>query len=445
MEGLDDIVELFKEEVRERLSRVEEELLKRQGKDIELIYREFHTIKGTAQMLGFSKYSEAAHRVEDVVKPLWKQNMSLPSEIIPRLLKVLDVFRSRLGSDMSDEDLEEIERILRGEEEGGEEEKLVGLEIVSEVDPEVLERALDLSEEIVNGIFTSKGCNGRLLRLSTELFASLRDLYWSTQTVLLSDVVRGFDRLVYDEATRQGKKVRLVVDVENIRIKKDISGTIRDSLVHLVKNAVVHGIEKPEDRKALGKDETGTISIRASVSGKTVKIVVEDDGGGIDFDKIKKKLEEMGREVPEEDLINVIFDPFFSTKDRADLGGGRGIGLSSVKTFVESVGGSVRVETQKGLGTRFILSVPSGRVWEDVTIFKSDGSLWAVKIDDINSVVYEDGVKIVRFGDGKSREFSDRVAVGSFPGLDNPFERMDEVAFWVEFMGLPVPVLKPGG
>ncbi len=436
---------LFKEEVKERLDRVEEELLKRQGRDIELIYREFHTIKGTAQMLGFSNYSKAAHRVEDVVKPLWKQNMSLPGEVIPRLLKVLDIMRSRLGEDLSEDDLERIEIALKGEEVTKVEDETLGLEIVSEIDPDILERALDLSEEIMNRLFISK-LDGKLLRLSTELFTSLRNLYWSSQTVLLSDVVKGFDRLVYEEAKRQGKEVELVVNVENVRVKKEIASPIRDSLVHIVKNAVVHGIEPPEKRKKLGKEEKGLISIRASVKGRTVEITVEDDGAGIDMEKIKKKLEEMGKEIPsdERELVMAIFEPFFSTKEKADMGGGRGIGLSSVKTFVESVGGEVTVESRRGIGMKFTLKIPSGRVWEHVAVFKTGDFIWASRIDDIDRVVLEEGSKNVFFKDGSVVKFTERVAMGNFPGLDNPFGRLENVNFWIEFMGIPVPVFKCG-
>ncbi len=450
MEGLEDIIELFKVEVQDRLSRVEKELLENKRKDIELIYREFHTIKGTAQMLGFTNYSKAAHAVEDVVKPLWKQNLSLPNEIIPRILKVLDVFRSRLGEDLTDEDVENIKRILSGEVEGREYEKESVLEIVSEIDEESLESIIDLAEKALFHSFRKYQDDSKLFKLLRDLLNELRDLYWHVSTVSLKEVLKGFERLVYEEASRENKKARFELDVKNVRIKKDIASTIRDSLVHIVKNSIVHGIELPEERVKAGKNEEGVVRIRAWVDGRSVKISVEDDGKGIDFEKIKRKIKKLGKDVPEEekDLISVIFEPFFSTKEKADLGGGRGVGLSSVKTFIESIGGKIWVDTIPGKGTRFTIEIPSTKVWEYVIVLRSGIFTYALRFDEVESVkVYEgeDGCRftgqmMVVLKNGEKFRFDTKVTEGTFLVVENPFTKMNGVAFWIDFLGLPIPV-----
>ena len=455
MDELGDIVELFKEEVTERLSRVEEELVNRSGKDIELIYREFHTIKGTAQMLGFENYSKAAHKVEDVVKPLWKQNASLPQTEIPKLLKVLDIFKAKLGEDLGEEELERIDRILSGqeeEEETKEEEESAVIEITSELDGKLIEDAWEFAKKALFHAFRKYHNDKELFENLQAITDSLREIYWRLQTIPLKDVLKGFDRLVYEEASREKKKVRFELNTSDVRIKKEIASAIRNALVHIVKNAVVHGIEPPEERIKKNKNEEGIVRISSWVEGRKIVITVEDDGKGIDFEKIKAKLSQMGKDIPqnEEDLIQVIFDPFFSTKERADLGGGRGVGLSSVKTFIESSGGKIRVKTQKGKGTKFIIDLPSTKVWEKVMILRSGISTYAVRMCDVKNVrLYEvknncaacDQFEVV-LKNGACYKFDTKVMEGEFVILENPFRKFDNVAFWIDFLGIPIPVFK---
>jgi len=454
MEELGDIVELFKEEVSERLSRVEEELLSRSGKDIELIYREFHTIKGTAQMLGFENYSKAAHKVEDVVKPLWKRNASLPQDTISKVLKVLDILKAKLGEDLTEEDLERIDKILSGQEGGREnqEERNATIEITSELDERLIEGAWEFAKESLFHVFKNYHDDKELLENLQAVTNSLREIYWHLQTIPLKDILKGFDRLVYEEASREKKKVRFELNTSDVRIKKEIASAIRNALVHIVKNAVVHGIEPPEERIKFGKEGEGTVKISSRVKGRKVVITVEDDGKGIDFEKIKEKLHQMGRDVPqsEDALIQVIFDPFFSTKEEADLGGGRGVGLSSVKTFIESNGGKIRVKTRKGKGTRFIIEIPSTKVWEKVMILRSGKFIYAVKILDVKKVkLYEEGKNCMFSGQfevtlksGTCFRFDTKVVEGEFVVLENPFKKFDNVAFWIDFLGMPIPVFK---
>ncbi len=440
MEGMDEILELFKSELTERLERVEEEVLKNAGRDIELIYREFHTIKGTSQMLGFENYSKAAHMIEDVVKPLWKANSSLPNDFIPRLLKAIDVFRRRIGDDLTEDDLKEIDSILKGE--SGEKREETKLEIVTSVDEELLERLVDLSERIFFEIY-KRNPDSRILKDMEVLTSGLRELYWNVETVSLEDVLKGFERLVFEEATREGKKVRFELRAGSVRVKKDIASRLRDALVHIVKNSVVHGIEKPEDRKKVGKDEEGIVSIDGRMESRRVIVEVRDDGRGIDLKKIRKKLEEMGREVPErkEDLLKVIFEPFFSTKEKADLGGGRGVGLSSVKEFVESIGGKVEIETEEGRGTLFRLIVPGGRVWERVLVLRRGLSTFALRVDSVESVRLSERGMIAVLKNGKKYWFDYKLMEEELLVIENPFRRIKQVLFFVSFMGIPVPVL----
>ena len=243
--------------------------------------------------------------------------------------------------------------------------------------------------------------------------------------------------------------MRFELDAKGVRVKKEIASSVRDALVHVVKNAVVHGIEKPEDRERSGKPKEGVVRITGRASGKRIIIEVSDDGGGIDFEKVKKKLGDLGKQIPsdEKDLLMVIFEPFFSTKDKADLGGGRGVGLSSVKAFIESIGGAISIKTEKGKGTTFIIEVPSDRVWERVMVVRSGETLYALKLDDVERV--EGGLDGKFSGpvgavlkNGKVYRFDSKLMEDELAVIENPFPALESVLFWVNFLGIPVPVLR---
>ncbi len=136
-----------------------------------------------------------------------------------------------------------------------------------------------------------------------------------------------------------------------------------DPLLHLVRNAISHGIESCADRLQAGKPAAATISLRAVAHGETIMIEVEDDGRGIDLAEVTRRARAGGliprnAEVDESNMLDTIRLPHFSTRDEADRGSGRGVGMAIVKTAVEQLGGSLGVETRLGLGTRFHVQLP---------------------------------------------------------------------------------------
>ena len=169
-----------------------------------------------------------------------------------------------------------------------------------------------------------------------------------------------FPRIVRDIAKTLNKKVRFRMEGEETRIDKSLIDKIGDPLIHIIRNAIDHGIEPADVRRKLGKSEEGNVVLRAYNRGEQVIIEVEDDGAGINEEKIIEKAKSLGLKIPEsrEDVINLIFEPGFSTADKVSELSGRGVGLDVVKKIVEDFGGRVAVETEKGKGTKFSLMFP---------------------------------------------------------------------------------------
>lgn len=172
----------------------------------------------------------------------------------------------------------------------------------------------------------------------------------------LGQVIRRYSR-------ESGKQIELVLYGEDTEIDKYLAEEIIDPLMHIVRNAVDHGIETPEERMRAGKREKGTITLRAFQSGNHVVIEVRDDGAGIELERVKKKAIEKGLlaqgvEMSDRDVLDFIFMPGFSTKATVSEISGRGVGMDIVKEKLSTLGGFVDLETEKGRGTVFILTVP---------------------------------------------------------------------------------------
>lgn len=172
----------------------------------------------------------------------------------------------------------------------------------------------------------------------------------------LAQVIRKYSREI-------GKKIELVMYGEDTEIDKYIAEEVIDPLMHLVRNALDHGIEPSEERKRKGKKESGTIILKASQRGNHVIIEVKDDGGGIDIQRVREKAIERGllasdAELDEKGVIDFIFTPGFSTKEVVSEVSGRGVGMDVVKEKLAAIGGFAEIDTEKDKGTTMLLTIP---------------------------------------------------------------------------------------
>ncbi|MFB6134968.1 MAG: ATP-binding protein, partial [Halanaeroarchaeum sp.] len=198
-----------------------------------------------------------------------------------------------------------------------------------------------------------------------KITSNLQDTVMDMRLVPMKKIVGKFPRLVRDLAREQGKQVDFEIDGDDVELDRTILTEISDPLMHLLRNAVDHGIEVPEEREAAGKDPTGTITLSAERERDRVMITVRDDGRGIDRESVREKAVEKGvfsreevTELSDSAVAELIFHPGFSTNEEVTDVSGRGVGMDVVKDTVSRLDGSVSVESEKGEGTTITLTLP---------------------------------------------------------------------------------------
>lgn len=181
----------------------------------------------------------------------------------------------------------------------------------------------------------------------------------------LADGIQGFPRLVRDLARQLGKQVRLEVKGDQTGVDRDILDKLEAPLSHLIRNAIDHGMELPDERAAAGKPETGTITLEAGHRAGSLTIVISDDGRGIDVESLRRRIIDrqlvtaaVAGRLTEAELLEFLFLPGFSTRNAVSEISGRGVGLDVVQTMVKAVGGGVRVASAPGRRTTFTLQLP---------------------------------------------------------------------------------------
>ncbi len=210
----------------------------------------------------------------------------------------------------------------------------------------------------------------------------------------LQKVFGKFPRVVRDLASAIGKEVDLKITGEETEVDRSVIEHIGDPLVHIIRNAIDHGLEPPEARKAKGKPERGVISIDASQKGNQIVIEISDDGKGIDLDRVKRKAVDRGllsaeeaERMTEDAAINLIFQAGFSTMDVATELSGRGVGMDVVKTSVAKLSGFVEVRTRKDEGTTFRVNIPLTLAIIQALMVRTAGVQYAVPLSLIEEIV----------------------------------------------------------
>lgn len=198
-----------------------------------------------------------------------------------------------------------------------------------------------------------------------RITTSLHDAVMKVRMVPIERVFNRFPRMVRDLSRDLAKEINLIMSGEETELDRTVIDEIGDPLIHLIRNAIDHGIEEKEERIKINKSPGGTVSLRAYQDGNSVVIEVEDDGKGIDVEKVKIKAIERGLvskvdadELDEKSIVEMLFKPGFSTAEKVSDISGRGVGLDVVKTKIESLNGIVEVENTKGKGSKFIIRLP---------------------------------------------------------------------------------------
>jgi two-component system chemotaxis sensor kinase CheA len=383
------------------------------------IFRTIHSIKGATGFLGFSRLGAVAHAGESLLSRLRDKVLVINLPITSGLLALVDCIRHVLssieetGAESDTDHTVLIESLTRLQEIGRTEaeadkpiDKAVNdakvrnqttllaepVENRFDAPPEAKEsrrvadstsnirvdvKQLDILMNLVGELVLTRN---EMLEISSVqqdsvlldaaqrlnfITAELQEGIMKTRMRPIDNVWNKFPRVVRDLALEEGKKVRLVMEGRETEIDKTLIEAIKDPLMHLVRNSIDHGLEAPDKRALAGKSPEGLLLLRAFHEGGQVKIEITDDGAGIDLPRVKQKAVALGlitadqvRFMDEQEAMNLIFLPGFSTAESITSISGRGVGMDVVKTNIEKIGGKVAIQSQPGLGTTFKIRIP---------------------------------------------------------------------------------------
>ena len=238
-----------------------------------------------------------------------------------------------------------------------------------------------------------------------RITTSLHDAVMKVRMVPVETVFNRFPRMIRDISRKLGKEVELVMSGEETELDRTVIDEIGDPLIHLLRNAADHGLETTEERINLGKPRKGTIKLQAYQDGNSVMIVVEDDGKGINVNKVKNKAIEKGSITKEEaatmtekEIIELLFRPSFSTAEKISDLSGRGVGLDVVKSKITALGGHVEVETEWGKGSKFIVRLPLTLAIIQALMINVADDKYAIPLSNIQNIedVYKKDIKLVQ-------------------------------------------------
>ncbi|MEZ0537787.1 chemotaxis protein CheW [Caldicellulosiruptoraceae bacterium PP1] len=269
------------------------------------------------------------------------------------------------------------------------------------VDIERLDVLMNLVSELIiiksriDGV--AKRYNDRTFDESIEylerITTSLHEAVMRVRMVPVERVFSRFPRMMRDLSRELNKEFELIITGEDTEVDRTIVDELGDPLIHLLRNSADHGIEMPEERIKKGKPRSGTIRLDAYHDGNNVVIEVWDDGAGIDIERVKNKAIEKGlikieqTDLTEQEIIDLLFLPSFSTKEKVTNLSGRGVGLDVVKTKIEQLGGIVEVKTEKDKGTRFTIRLPLTLAIIQALLVKVKDEMYAIPLASIKEII----------------------------------------------------------
>ena len=420
-------------------------------KAVDAIFRITHTLKGNAMGMGFAEIAALSHVMEDIFNEVKGGRLKLDQAIFSSIYKANDVLGELINAVSTPKEVKykgiktKLEVLLResranaGIPESTPTSKLTqdqsppqdytadpnptpspvpnpepaSVEALDEEDipklavsdtVQVPIRKLDALLDIVGELliekdslmakFTDMGYKAsdfaRLHRITSDLQYGVMDV----RLVQMGFLFNKFHRVLRDVAVIEKKKVNLELSGTEIEIDRNILRGISDALVHMVRNAVSHGVESPEVRLAKGKPETGTVRLSARNEKDTVFIDIADDGAGIDLKVIKRKALEKGlisqsfaNIISDEEIKMLLFEPGFSNAEKITEVSGRGVGMDVVKRATEAMGGKITIKTTLGKGSTFTLALPSSMAVKGALLFNLEEQEFAMPLSYTEAVL----------------------------------------------------------
>lgn len=244
-----------------------------------------------------------------------------------------------------------------------------------------------------------------------KITRDLQEISMSIRMMPLEGLFNKMKRLVRDVSLKMNKKVNLLISGQHTEMDKNVIDEISDPLVHILRNAIDHGVESPEDRVDAGKEEIGTVDLSARYEGNEILIIVKDDGAGINRDIVLAKALDKGlvmepiEDIPDKDAYMLIFEPGFSTAKQVTDISGRGVGMDVVKKNIEKLRGSIDIDSKLGQGSKFTLRIPLTLAIMEAMLIRINNAIFALPILAIresfrpmkeNVTITMDGLEVVK-------------------------------------------------
>ena len=252
---------------------------------------------------------------------------------------------------------------------------------------------------------------------NTAMERELRALREAVMRVRLVPVGEVFERLKFaarETARESGKIVQIELSGERTEIDKLVVDRMLEPLMHIVRNAVSHGLESPEERVRFGKPPQGTLTLAASAVGDRVRIEVSDDGRGVDRAQVAERARAAGviatdESVDAQDLLGIISAEGFSTRESADMSSGRGVGMAVVGRTVKALGGELTMSTQPGAGTKFLIELPLTLMIVEALLTRVGSHLMAIPMPSLREVLQVDPSVVTVFENNEVMRYRDGV------------------------------------
>ena len=389
------------------------------GPALNELFRLMHNLKANARAMGFTDLGEVAHHLETLFGLIRDRQREFGGPLAKVVFMGVDALGTMIravGANQPLPDatalLDNLDRLVRGEapiiddEEEAETEEEAGkkmeLSDLVYIQVKKLDNLLNLVGELVidrDRVMTlaQELGNPALLATAQHLFRISDDLQYSVMDARLVGVgvlLNKFPRVVRDVATAENKEVELTLSGQDVQIDRNILQIITDALLHLVRNAVSHGLETPEQRQQAGKPAVGHLTLSALTEREDVLIQVRDDGRGINTEAVRKKAIERGlvsaaeaARLDEQQIWAMLFEPGFSMAEKITDISGRGVGLDVVKLALDSLGGQLRVESELGAGTTFTLVLPTSIAVKGALLVEVEDRPYAVPLMHTDTVL----------------------------------------------------------